>query len=648
MMRKIISAILAIVMCVSMMGGITVGAVTLDANGAVTYTFDTTELKDKNGLTAVPSKNTTGYDWWSYQVNSSLVNVVGPGKHGWYYYDHNWSKSSIDNEEVEDSVYMIQLTDKVLRSTAKKEITVDDVTSNLYTLSWVDVGLVIEAPSEPGFYKVSYDVSVSDGIAGYMGLLDATEKTADVSKYISNEYSIGSVKAKTGDFDKIIYSDGSTPLVFAYRVTKQSNTDMNSITLTSVTGEGTTLTMTLSANYLYEGDTVTPSLKYGTYTLTNSSAKWRSTNTRAVAIDENTGELTAVGGGKANIYAEFFDADGNAKYTGYKTVRVYQPEYVEAFGEDAYTKTSATVSPSATASVAALDGSELEATIEEPVYNEETGTYSVSAPETIGDYNFRYWIKGLELKKQIVSLDNDITAYTPHNGPNYLIAVYDKEGAIPAETEYYNANGQKLENGDTLPYMAGYGQAEGWIDHGNGVKEAKYGEPNMFTITVDDARSEESKVLKPKYGELVECETAEVSGKTFIGWFKTVNGKEELVCTEMNYSFYAWENCTVTARHLGSVNELVIPSGVIARRILLGTFDIGNGEQAIMAEFIGFDNAVERGITIGTKDYAMTQKNASQFVIINDVTPDTPISGYAILAGGTKYIYTYTAPETAE
>ncbi|MBR2180317.1 MAG: hypothetical protein IJ949_00340, partial [Oscillospiraceae bacterium] len=516
--------------------------------------------------------------------------------------------------------------------------------SGNYVVDSIDAALALTPPEVHGFYKVSYEISVTSGVTGYMGVMDAS-KAANVADYIKDCYELSNVKAKSGTFDKVIYSNGSDELVYAYRTT--DGVEHTSLKLSPVE-KSDTFTMSMSNNYLYVGDTVTPSLKYGSYTLTNGSAKWRSTNTRVVTIDENTGELAAVGGGRANIYAEIFDADGNVNYTATKTVRVYQPEYVEAFGEEAYTKASVAVSPSATASIVALDGSELEATIKEPVYDEKTGTYSVSAPETIGDYNFRYWIKGLELKKQIVSLDNDITAYTPHNGPNYLIAVYDKAETTSAETEFYNANGQKLENGDTLPYMAGYGQAKGWIDHKNGVKEAYYGEPNTFTITVDDARSEESKVLKPKYGELVKCETAAVSGETFIGWFKTVNGKEELVGTDMTYSFYAWENCTVTARHLGAVNEFVKPSDMIARRILLGTFDIGNGEQAIMAEFIGFDNAVERGITIGTKDYAMTQKDASQFTIINDVDTGATISGYAILAGGIKYIYTYTAPETAE
>ena len=52
-----------------------------------------------------------------------------------------------------------------------------------------------------------------------------------------------------------------------------------------------------------------------------------------------------------------------------------------------------------------------------------------------------------------------------------------------------------------------------------------------------------------------------------------------------------------------------------------------------MAEFIGFENAVEKGIMLGNKRYAMTTER-SQFTIVNDENA-SEIKGYAIFKDGT-------------
>lgn len=76
------------------------------------------------------------------------------------------------------------------------------------------------------------------------------------------------------------------------------------------------------------------------------------------------------------------------------------------------------------------------------------------------------------------------------------------------------------------------------------------------------------------------------------------------------------------------------------KRIILGTFTLG-GEEAIMAEFIGFDEADEKGIILSTtegysQEIAMTSDN-NQFTVVNDENK-SGISGYAIL-DGIKYVY---------
>ena len=77
------------------------------------------------------------------------------------------------------------------------------------------------------------------------------------------------------------------------------------------------------------------------------------------------------------------------------------------------------------------------------------GTYSADAPEIEG-YHFLYWAKGASSKKQIVSYEESFS-FKPHEGANYLVAVYEKDGDETAKAEFYNANGDLIatltENG---------------------------------------------------------------------------------------------------------------------------------------------------------------------------------------------------------
>ena len=211
--------------------------------------------------------------------------------------------------------------------------------------------------------------------------------------------------------------------------------------------------------------------------------------------------------------------------------------------------------------------------------------------------------------------------------------MYEKENTNTSADEYYNANGQLLENGNTLPYMAGYvGTATGWEKRGDGMHVAIFPEENRatYTITVDGKKD------TYHYGDSVVCTAdEEKDGKKFFGWRKTVNGAQaELVSASTSYTFNAWENCEVTPVY---EDEKAVFNGV-ARKIVLGTFSVGD-ETAVMAEFIGFgDDVVERGISLDGTDIAMTTKEYNQFTIVNNENAAN-ISGYAILADGTKVIY---------
>lgn len=399
---------------------------------------------------------------------------------------------------------------------------------------------------------------------------------------------------------------------------------------------------------MVDGDNINPTPVAGGF------VKYYSDHPEYATVDADTGVITAVSGGEASIWAETKDYDASAG-TGYKsgsiTVTVTSPaeepeatpDYEAAFGENAYTTaTGITFNGLDVHALAyATDGSDIAPTNIKATDN-KNGTYTVTTDAEVNGYTFRYWAKGLQSKerKRIVSFNANFT-YTPSNENNYLIAVYDKEGTISAATEYYNANGQRIDwkEGDLMPYMAGYGQASGWKEPVYGIKEAIYGEPIKYNITIGDAEP-----VEYAWGTPVECpEPKAPEGQTFWGWKKTVNDVDVgIVSTDRDYTFYAWESCTVTP--VFGVGTPVFDGE--KRRIILGTFTLGD-KTAVMAEFFGFDNAFERGITIDGTDYAMTNKNAKQFTIVDDNNKGN-ISGYAILEGGVKYIYNLITNNNAE
>ncbi|MBE6966418.1 MAG: hypothetical protein E7441_10365 [Ruminococcaceae bacterium] len=491
---------------------------------------------------------------------------------------------------------------------------------------------------EAGLYKVSLqhfnsvstdvyilplnsDVSEVIASAHYKPLLSVNNSDDDILKSSKTEIFNASVageyllvfaaeKEKGAFRPAKLTLDGNgteTPLIYADISLNETTLEVN----------GTT-TLAKGNAYLSNGD-VTTDLTGVTYI---------STNTNVATLSGE--KITAVAPGTTKIQA--LRADGYV--LDEEIVAVNTPEYTEAFGKDTFkTVENVNIDPSVVVAAYAKDAT-LSQT-ETCATNNGNGTWSIETPEDIDEYTFRYWARGLETgNKRIVSLETNFT-YSPEKGDaNYLIAVY-ADDSDTENKEYFNANGQLLVGADdnTKPYMLGYGYATGWKDNGNGIKEAVYGEGvKSYKITVNGVEKSYD------YGTKITCPTVEApEGKYFLGWKKTVGGKEtaELVSTEMNYTFYAWEDCVVTP----AFGDAEATFTGIARKILISSFAIENGDSVVMAEFIGFDNAVERGITLD-KDYAMSNKNANQFTIINDVDVATAnISAYAILADGTKFIY---------
>ena len=65
------------------------------------------------------------------------------------------------------------------------------------------------------------------------------------------------------------------------------------------------------------------------------------------------------------------------------------------------------------------------------------------------------------------------------------------------------------------------------------------------------------------------------------------------------------------------------------RKIIISSVAAGN-ESAIMAEFIGFGDALEKGVMIGNRKIAMTTTD-NQFTVVTD----DEVTGYAIVGNAT-------------
>ena len=268
------------------------------------------------------------------------------------------------------------------------------------------------------------------------------------------------------------------------------------------------------------------------------------------------------------------------------------------------------------------------------------GSYNLTAPETKGDKKFLYWAKGMETEKRIISFSNVLEKYVPdESGITYLIAVY--EGDITdTKNEYYNINGQliaKQADAPTdLPSIPGLGTAEGWDPCGGNIYVARYADLDRdnITVTVNGGTGTQENV---PYGTLVTCtaDAQDASGKPFKCWTKKgVNEeKAEIVSIDDSYSFYAWEDCTVEAVY---EDHYYTGSNM---KIIIDSFDIDNGVTGVMAEFIGLDSAVEKGIMFTNSEGNETKipmtTTDNQLAVVADGAGT--YTGYAILKESNVY-----------
>lgn len=469
----------------------------------------------------------------------------------------------------------------------------------------------------------------------YASIANGTKASAGVAKKVSvskGENIILFEMIGTNNTDATYgYAMYPSALVFTNSAGLSSAEELETVYVGTVAVDKSELEVDGSAKAtatVYTADTTDDGVADGV--AVTSGITYASSDTEVATVDATTGAIIAVGEGRTTISANI--EDGSIIGTDITVNPKPDFDYVSSFDavvEDYITSGNATVN------VYTYAGTEDSYSLNNVV---DLGkTYAASAPE-IEDYHFLYWAKGASSKKQIVSYSKSFD-FKPHEGANYLVAVYEKDGEETAKAEFYNANGDLIDtltaNGKApaLPSMPGYGKSSGWILYGDETKTEYAANADItvsgtmiFVANYDELASVTVNGKEYTYGDTVTL-TAEIpGGKVFKGWKK--NG--EIVSVDSTYTFLAYENCDAEA-----IYAEVVPvfTGKFVK-IVIDSFAAGD-ETAVMAEFIGIDNAIEKGIMVGNNKIAM-KGNGNQFSIIADVE-DTTYVGYAILKDGTAF-----------
>lgn len=386
-----------------------------------------------------------------------------------------------------------------------------------------------------------------------------------------------------------------------------------------------------------------------------------------LVIDLMSTEGAAENVAVAGVTPEYYQAKFNSiTLTNLGLTDVEKEEAPISFNPQNAPETSLTLnSDSAEIKLLSMDITSNEGTVDDTITAAVGSAQSVTANKIPGK-EFLYWASGIGTNKKAVS-DTMTYNFTAKKGLTYLTAVYRDANSDNIQVKFINGNGELINRSDvtyvagaditmpTLPTMTGYGAATGWQLAGTDdiytanetaiasgkqmIFVAQYDDPNAsidISVTGGTMKIDGGKVA-PVYGDKVTVTASSRKGgngyNVFAYWTKTVNGVERVVSLNKEYSFNAWENCELTAVYTECQIE-PIAAGV--RKILLGAMD---GDVNI-AEFIGCEGALERGILFGTDIEDCTSKAAmttsgNHFSVIND--SEESARAYAIFENGVIY-----------
>ncbi len=287
------------------------------------------------------------------------------------------------------------------------------------------------------------------------------------------------------------------------------------------------------------------------------------------------------------------------------------------------------------------------------VANVATGAaYTTEEAPEIPGYKFLYWGVGLGTNMRVVSTEETATIKAA-KGANYVYAFYSKDEEEDVTVEFYNANrellkrtpyvaGDKIEIPD-LPSLTGVGDAIAWSMDGGKTPVVPGDEiiadgPIMafFAVYNEEAIAKDITIKTSgstgitgegtfAFGDVVTLTAPMFKNGTEYNMFLYWKKGDEIVSFDRVYKFNAAVDCNVEA-----VYAKYGPTSVEAlRKIIVST--VG---EAVVAEFIGCENALERGFIFGDLRQPM-MTDAKSFTMIND-TVSIP-KAYAIFADGVIY-----------
>ncbi|MBE6911325.1 MAG: hypothetical protein E7473_02270 [Ruminococcaceae bacterium] len=280
---------------------------------------------------------------------------------------------------------------------------------------------------------------------------------------------------------------------------------------------------------------------------------------------------------------------------------------------------------------------------------------TATAPEKDG-YEFLYWEKGIGNNRRVVSYEPEYS-FKAVSGGMWLTAVYRNTSSEALPVIFYNATGDELSralynSGDEVEVPSvpafenytfiGWKCAETGDSYASGDAIKAEGKQMRIVAQYEDVQTP-SIVINVTggtgagtytYGDTVTVSATEREGgngsKVFCYWTK--NG--ETVSFGKSYTFRATESSNLVA-----VYEDYKPSVTqeLRRIIVSGNF----------AEFIGLDNASEKGILFNENGGDATFANATHKIAMtgdgnelkfeNDLGNNSTMTGYAIVDG--KVIY---------
>lgn len=612
-------------------------ATALSTDSVIYTSFDDTVLSF-NGTSATAHKPgtvtvTAASDAWTNPLTAKVVVEPDPDAYSnvTVVYDLTGYGIDIDQQDFSTTNGFWDYETRKSASDAFKSNTVLGFQVNVGLNNWWAMRLNV--PSA-GIYSLKMNKSTNPyGAKANVYFADAT---LGIDQTINENYMVGSVDFReegtnnvTSDPEMVPvgYVDVSKPgeyiVVFksVEKGPKGSRQYFTQVILDGCTGETENyvpmLNVTADKNVITAGETATVTatstlMSNGKTTITPGITY---TSNGVVTVD-NSGNVTTNKDGVATVTATA-TADGKSSSRSVN-ITVNNKEISDAF--------NAVSAPEEDYIAPSVTGITVDGTAITPDKNSD-GSYNLTAPETKAESAFLYWAMGMSTNKRIVSFDATLKNYVPEgNGVNYLVPVYADDVSEDVY-EYYNLNGQRIaalpvgEDAPELPEIPGLGGAKCWKRCAENVYVAEYESETAYDkVTVNGE--------EVAYGTKIECK-ADKDARTFRFWKKTVNGTEEVVSLDPEYTFYAWEDTTVTAEY--GDNAPMFTGDRL--RIIIGSFDVGNN-TGVMAEFIGLENAVEKGIMFTAKSETKARKMAmtttdNQFTVI--ANESGTYEGYAIV-----------------